>query len=69
MGPPPDHHLRDRPRWLHAYHREMVYRHVAFVHALRLHLRGQRDCDENLREQLGEHDLPEPLSIVDGVAY
>lgn len=29
-----------------AYHREMVLRHVAFVHATRLHLRGQRDCDE-----------------------
>ncbi len=34
------------PDALHAYHREMVHRHVAFVHALRLHLRGQRDCDD-----------------------
>ncbi len=31
---------------LREFHREMVLRHVAYVHALRLHLRGQRDCEE-----------------------
>ncbi|MEM7160122.1 MAG: bestrophin family ion channel [Myxococcota bacterium] len=36
---PPDEELA-------AYHQEMVYRHVAYIHALRRHLRGQKDCDE-----------------------
>jgi putative membrane protein len=28
-----------------------------------------RTIEINLREQLGEHELPEPFPVVDGLAY
>ena len=36
---PPEHELE-------AYQREMVHRHIAYIHALRQHLRRQQNCDE-----------------------
>lgn len=42
-----------------AFHKEMVYRHVAYVHGLRLHLRGQTErCSPTLDAFIPTGELP-----------
>lgn len=43
---------------LEAYHKEMIYRHIAYVHGLRLHLRGQTEgCSGTLAPFVPEGEL------------
>ena len=57
-----------------AYHREMIYRHLAWVNALRLQLRGQSDwealrpflTDDDWRQIAGKQNKPASLLLMQG---
>jgi putative membrane protein len=61
-----------------AFQKEMIYRHLAWVHALRLHLRGETSCnswkeqvevflsDEDWKSVASKQNKPYALSILQG---
>jgi putative membrane protein len=62
------------PEQAKAYHREMIFRHLAWVHALRLQLRGQSDwesvrpflSDEDWKQMSDRHNKPVALLLMQG---
>lgn len=49
--------LDDDPE-VSSFHRELIYRHVAYVHGLRLHLRGQTErCSDTLHTWVPDEEL------------
>ncbi len=66
---------KSTPEKVHRYKKEMIYRQIAFAHALRLHLRRQNTTDEfnhllpdsEFRQLTGENNLPNLLLLRQGI--
>lgn len=66
---------KSTPEIVHAYKKEMVYRQIAFAHALRLHLRKQHSNDEfkhllsdsEWHQLTGKNNLPNLLLLQQGI--